>query len=1035
MIRYFILLAVLVGSGTVVAAEPQPLNVLFIAVDDLRPELGCYGNNQIKSPNIDALAEQSVVFTRAYCQQAVCNPSRASLLTGLRPDATKVWDLVTHFRDTIPDVVTLPQHFRKHGYQAIAYGKIFHNPLPDADSWDEPNHWPKKARNWSSDSLKRLKAFREQMRKAGKTKAAVARTRAPAIEDEDVPDSARPDGEITDQAIASMRRLASDERPFFLAVGFVKPHLPFNAPKRYWNLYDPDQLALAENALPPKYAPPMAMNTMYELRDYMDFVDTSPPDRGALNEEQQRRLKHGYYAAVSFADAQVGRLLAELDRLELRENTIVVLWGDHGWKLGEHRSWCKQTNFEIDTRAPLIIQAPGDNAANGKSNAIVEFVDVYPTLCELAKLPLPTHLQGRSLEPLMRKPDLAWPHAAFSQFRRRSKTGEVMGYAMRTERFRFVEWLDRSSCETVVFELYDHKRDPQENTNIAVDPTQQARIEELSAKMWKAIDRPKPGMLDKSLPARPTLRFKNIGNKTTEVFWIAPNGRRVSQGRVAPGKVLNIKSKLTHRFQVGDDRGKNITVSKQDETIAIEQPKPDESGAVTKRPNILVLMGDDWSWPHAGYLGDKVVQTPTFDRLARNGIVFEHAFVSSPSCTPSRMSIATGQWHWRLAEAANLGGSLATDVPVYPDLLKAEGYAVGFSRKGASPSKHTHRGNDPFGARFASFESFLKKCEPSQPFCFWYGAGEPHRPYRFGVGKRQGLKPEDVKVPECLPDDKTLRNDMCDYYEAIGRFDRDAGQMLKRLEAIGELENTLVIVSGDNGMPFPRCKATLYDMGTRVPLIIHWPRVTNGKRQVQDFVSLTDLAPTILQAAGVEVPETMTGKSLLPILASKKSGQVDKRRSFVLTGVEQHVYSHPSRAIRTKDYLYIRNFGPERWPTGESKQQTPVIDFTDGSWPSFPGAFSFNIDPSPTKQFLLDNRGDSKVKRFFELACGKRPREELYDIRKDPGQIKNLANSDEHLKVKNELSRRLMTELRKTNDPRAKVYLNQPRINEPSEPQ
>ncbi len=572
MIRYFLLLIVIVASGPAIAADAQHPNVLFIAVDDLRPELGCYGNAHIKSPHIDALAQRSIMFTRAYCQQAVCNPSRASLLTGLRPDSTKVWDLVTHFRDTIPDVVTLPQHFRKHGYRAVAYGKIFHNPLPDADSWDEPNHWPKKARNWSIDSLKRLETYREQMRESGKTKAAIGRMRHPAIEDEDVPDNARPDGEIADQAIAAMRQLAGDENPFFLAVGFVKPHLPFNAPKRYWDLYDPAKLPLAENPAPPDGAPAMAMNTMYELRDYLDFAETPPPDRAPLTEAQQRRLKHGYYAAASFIDAQVGRLLGELDRLALRDDTIIVLWGDHGWKLGEHRSWCKQTNYEIDTRVPLIIQVPGNEGAGQKCNAIVEFVDVYPTLCELAKLSLPKHLQGRSLGPLLRKPELAWRHAAFSQFPRRGKDRETMGYAMRTERFRYVEWLDRNNCETVAIELYDHDRDPQENSNVADDPKQMAQVEQLSAIMWKAIDRPKPGELAKPSPARPVLRFKNTRKDAVEVFWLAPDGRKVSRGKVAPGKVLSIKTTLSHRFQfhVGDNREEIISIAKSVETILIE---------------------------------------------------------------------------------------------------------------------------------------------------------------------------------------------------------------------------------------------------------------------------------------------------------------------------------------------------------------------------------------------------------------------------------------------------------------------------------
>ena len=1008
------------------AAEIARPNVLFIAVDDLRTELGCYGNTHIKSPHIDALAAQSVLFNRAYCQQAVCNPSRASLLTGLRPDSAKVWDLVTHFRDTVPDVVTLPQHFRKHGYYSVAYGKIFHNPLPDDRSWNEPNHWPKQARVWSEGGLQRLQAYREQMRSTGKSEAAIHRMRAPATEDEDVADSVRPDGEIADQAIDAMRRLSSKDTPFFLAVGFINPHLPFNAPRRYWDLYDPTEIPVAANPKLPDGAPAMAMNTMYELRDYMDFADTSPPSQAALSEAQQRRLKHGYYAAVSFIDAQVGRVLAELDRLKLRENTIIVLWGDHGWKLGEHRSWCKQTNYEVDTHVPLLIHMPGDDRRNPQCESVVEFVDVYPTLCELAGLPVPDHLQGTSLVPLLRNPNQTGKNVAFSQFPRRHAGREVMGYAMRTDRFRYVEWLDRGNCETVAIELYDHEHDPQENVNIGGDLAQQAKVAELSATMWKAIPRPQPGDLATPDPPRPVVRFKNDRREAVELFWLAPDGRRVSQGRVAPGKVRVIKTTLSHRFQVGGEQENVVTVTKQDETITIGKESPDRSGAAPKRPNILVLMGDDWSWPHAGFLGDNVVQTPTFDRLAREGVIFEQAFVSSPSCTPSRFAIASGQWHWRLGEAADLGGSLAKDVPVYPDLLSTAGYHVGYTRKGAAPSKHIYRGIDPFGPRFDSFDEFLKQRDSGKPFCFWYGAGEPHRPYRSGVGVKQGLKPDAVQIPACLPDNDVVRSDLCDYYEAVARFDRAAERMLKLLEEAGELNNTVIVVSGDNGMPFPRCKATLYDTGTRVPLVIYWPQGAVGKRRVQDLVSLTDLAPTFLEAAGVAIPDSMTGRSLLPILKSQETGQVDPKRSHVLTGVEKHVYAYPSRAIRTKDFLYIRNFQPEAWPSGESRQPSPPIDFTDGSWPSFPGAFSFNIDPSPTKQYLLEHRAEGKSKHLFALACGQRLEEELYDLGKDPQQLHNVGGDAAYSEQLEGLRTRLEAALRESGDPRFVAKQDEP---------
>ncbi len=451
---------------------------------------------------------------------------------------------------------------------------------------------------------------------------------------------------------------------------------------------------------------------------------------------------------------------------------------------------------------------------------------------------------------------------------------------------------------------------------------------------------------------------------------------------------------------------------------AVLAPALVDADEPTRRPNVLVLMADDWSWPHAGFLGDRTVRTPHLDALAERGVVFENAFVSSPSCTPSRFAVATGQWHWRLGEAANLGGSLAENVPVYAELLAEAGYHVGRSRKGAAPSKHVHTGRDPLGPRFQTFDAFLEKRGEDQPFCFWYGAGEPHRPYRAGTGVKRGLDPESVRVPACLPDDDVVRADLCDYYAAVERFDRDCGRMLKLLETIGERENTLVVLAGDNGMPFPRCKATLYDTGTRVPLVVDGPGVEHRGRRVTDFVNLTDLAPTILEAAGIDVPEAMTGRSLRPQLVFELSGRVDPSRSFTLTGMERHVYPYPARAIRTERFLYVRNLEPQKWPSGEPREPPPRIDFGDGSWPTFPGAFSFNVDPSPTKQLLLDHATDPEVAPYRERAFGRRPEVELYDLAEDPGQLRNVADQPAYEADRTRLGRQLEEALAESDDPR-----------------
>ena len=541
-------------------------NVLFIAIDDLRPELGCYGVEAIHSPHIDALAKKGVMFERAYCQLAVCNPSRVSLLTGLRPDTTKVWRLDTRFRETTPDAVTLPQYFKQQGYTTLGYGKIFHNPWPDNVSWSEPHAWPK-AELWSDQAKQQHKEFKDEMRAAGKSDAAIDRVRAVATEVVDLEDSAHIDGAIAEQAIAALKRVAKRDKPFFVAAGFVRPHLPFVVPRKYWDLYDGEALALAENSTLPEGAPVYAMNTMYELRDYMDFLDSDDPRDGSLTLAEQRRLKHGYYASVSFIDAQVGKLMAALDTEGLSETTTVVLWSDHGWKLGEHNSWCKQSNYEIDARVPLIVYAPGAKGNGTRCSALVELLDVYPTLCALADLPVPAVLEGRSLAPLLAEPDTTWTHPAFNQFPRMHQGMPLMGYAMRTDQYRYVEWQNQKTREVVERELYDHHQSAEETRNIASE--HQSLVASLSERMWEAL--PAPPKYVPRQKARPQMVFKNEGDVPLKLFWLPDDGAQRLQGTIAPGKQMLQNSTKGHRFKVEGPDGfrKVLTVRKQKQTVLL----------------------------------------------------------------------------------------------------------------------------------------------------------------------------------------------------------------------------------------------------------------------------------------------------------------------------------------------------------------------------------------------------------------------------------------------------------------------------------
>ena len=450
--------------GLACAAEKP--NVLFIAVDDLKPVLGCYGDKVIKSPNIDRLAARGVVFERAYCNQAVCAPSRNSLMTGVRPTTLGIYDLGTNFRLASSNAVTLSQYFMRHGYRAEALGKIFHvghGNREDSASWSVPHFQSKSIAYMLPQSRANQSLTREEALFANNTDVAKL-PRGAAYESAPVADSDYPDGKIADEAI---RRLQSAKtkpsEPFFLAVGFLKPHLPFCAPKKYWDLYDRASFTVPSLRTPPEGAPKYAPTSWGELRQYSDM-----PTNGPVTDDQARALLHGYHAAISYMDAQLGRVLNELDRLHLTTNTIIVLWGDHGWHLGDHGWWCKHDNYEQATRIPLIVSAPGVAKPGMRAtNALVETVDLYPTLAELAGLPAPSvpqGMEGKSFVTALRDPALATKSHILHVYPR----GERLGRAVRTARYRLVEWkVPGRAADTADLELYDYETDPLETKNLA----------------------------------------------------------------------------------------------------------------------------------------------------------------------------------------------------------------------------------------------------------------------------------------------------------------------------------------------------------------------------------------------------------------------------------------------------------------------------------------------------------------------------------------------------------------------------------------
>ncbi|SNR16593.1 sulfatase [Tenacibaculum jejuense] len=495
-------------------------NIVFIAVDDLRPELGCYDSDIAITPNIDKLASTGLTFNKAYCQEAICSPSRASLMTGARPESINVIENFKYFRDANPDIVTLPQHFKNNGYETVHTGKIFHKPaFADLDiSWSRKPAYEKmtiKKENTPGGYalLENQILFKKNranvIAKYGKNAPRNGLGKGPAYENADVPDTFYEDGYNAELAIVTLKDLQekNPDKPFFLGMGMKKPHLDWLAPKKYWDMYDPSKIKLTNQNKAPTDGAAMGLHPSFELRARFGI-----PKKGPISDDLAKKLKHAYLASISYIDAQIGKLINAINEEGLRENTIIILWSDHGWHLGEMGIWGKATNYEISTRVPLIIATPNmsQEVKGKKSEALVELVDMYPTLADLANLPLPKHLEGQSFKPLLANPNKKWKDAAFSQFpspalrewaanplskgmretyfgplieevEHKIKTQQkdkwdrnlfenyLMGYAMRTEDYRLIVWKDYrdTNAEPVFIELYDHKTDPNETVNIA----------------------------------------------------------------------------------------------------------------------------------------------------------------------------------------------------------------------------------------------------------------------------------------------------------------------------------------------------------------------------------------------------------------------------------------------------------------------------------------------------------------------------------------------------------------------------------------
>ncbi len=463
-----------------------------------------------------------------------------------------------------------------------------------------------------------------------------------------------------------------------------------------------------------------------------------------------------------------------------------------------------------------------------------------------------------------------------------------------------------------------------------------------------------------------------------------------------------------------------------------------------EKPNILIAISDDQSYPHAGAYGYKAAQTPSFDRIAEEGILFTNAFSAAPGCSPSRASMLTGKHIWELQDAGSHASKFPVQFITYPDLLEKNGYHVGYTAKGWGPGnwRISGRKHNPAGRSYSSikdenvpeyinhtdyaanFREFLKDRKRSQPFYFWYGATEPHMRFQEGIGRERGIAVDEVEIPAFLPDNEEVRSHFADYLYEIRHFDNHLARIIQILEEEGELDNTLVIVTSDNGMPFPRAKANQYEYSFHVPMAIRWGERIRPGRKVDDLISLADIMPTLLEITGIEHPApensvlTMSGVSFLDILLSEKSGLIEPERKYVYSARERHScsrwnnLSYPIRALRSHDYLYIKNFKPERWPAGapvkynENRELVPgyhdIDDFTD--------------------DYIYIHRNEKEIKPYFDLAVKKRPLEELYDIKNDPACLHNLADQDNYQEILIRMREHLHNMLKSTGDPRVLGY-------------
>lgn len=881
-------------------------NILFLAVDDLKPLLSNYGHKEMHTPNFDRLAAMGVTFTNANVQYAVCGPSRASIMTGCFPDRTKVWDLHTDFRKSSEGLVSMPEYLTTQGYETMGIGKIYHKgssaPGHDGKSWSMGHTLPNDYNtstgapmiNYQNPATKkRLTELMAEAKvkevKKGKLRGYALSQLKPSVESADVPDDAYQDGVYTNNAIKALRKLKQQDKPWLLALGWQRPHLPFVAPQKYWDLYDREKIDLSRIQDVAEGTPQIAYHSFGEIRSYTDFPKEAKLG-DAIPEAKQRELIHGYMACVSYIDAQLGKVLDELEASGLAATTNIVLWGDHGFHLGDHTLWCKHSNFEQATRIPFMFAGPG--VAKGKQVATpVNLVDAFPTLFDLAGVKPSAQAEGKSLVPLLDSdPETTVEQDfAISQYARGGKRNPTMGYSLRTEHYRYTEWhkgytaYDQYSADNIVgVELYDYEKDPLETKNWAEDK---------------------------------------------------------SYAKVLPGLKARLKEHLeTQRQRLARSPGIGALEGAAKPVPSAPNTTSGSMMAAKGKPNVLLIQADDLGYYDLSHTGSRIYQTPNIDRLAAAGVSFEQAYSSYPRCTPSRYALMTGTYPVNEDHGHLIGIPKERN---FAHLLNQAGYYSFFVGKWHLG----HENNSPkafgfddsyaaghaggVGQRFFPFNvkkngkrhkeqvpnveedgkkgdyisdlmtdktlDMLKAAEKDKPFFAALAFYAVHTPLE-AKPKDRARNAKEIAAfnfgdgPEYIKEGAGRRKmwqDDPDYAGMVENVDENVGRLLDYLEANGLMENTIVVFTSDHGglsndghkrerhlatsnLPLRAGKGWLYEGGIRVPLLVSWPGQLSPRIDKSSIVLGMDIYPTILDLVADQPVANIDGKSAEKVLRGKE---------------------------------------------------------------------------------------------------------------------------------------------------------------------